>query len=459
MRSSTSHFLAHTALVALLVFVAFAAWGYEKDTHFGLTYFLARSVGFPNTAALQIAIADWSVDLEPNTQPARNPISPNSQQIFERFHAFRTTRLSTVNDDSPSKVSLANNLLEKGLVKRNFDRLWVPGLANGNPGIALHFFQDVYAHAGYSSGDIGHALPDVHAVDYLSNNKWTAQAVAEGTLDRLEEFMRSQLQREPCPPDPARVRYIVQNLIAANPTHPLTTPDYDAAVTVLIKALPNKWLPEETFLRRPGLSEVGDPGAFRINSDGVVPHRPTGPRGEGLYADDLNITVRPIDYLLGESWKDSAEKDPRKQHVFFTVSTASSDGNAVDFNGKHEWKFVEYTPSSTITKGGIGPGEWHFSRTPSVDEMPKNIPKTFNSTDLVDWQWAKSQVTGVLKWHLLLHAENCKLLGEFYPGEMEFEKNTVTGERHAKVLPGKAGWGTPIAIQYQRDWPTTVQQQ
>src|SRR3989442_1000576 len=108
--------------------------GYEKDTHFGLTYYLARSAGFPMDAALRIAIADWSVDLEPNTQPARNPLGPGNQLILERFHAFLSTRLPTVNDDAPSKVSLANGLLERGLLKRNFDARWDHGMRNGNPG-------------------------------------------------------------------------------------------------------------------------------------------------------------------------------------------------------------------------------------------------------------------------------------------------------------------------------------
>jgi hypothetical protein len=38
------------------------AKAYEKDTHFGLTYFLARSAGLPRDAAMKIAVGDWSVD-------------------------------------------------------------------------------------------------------------------------------------------------------------------------------------------------------------------------------------------------------------------------------------------------------------------------------------------------------------------------------------------------------------
>lgn len=414
------------------------AKAYEKDTHFGLTYFLARSAGLPRDVAMKIAVADWSVDIEPNTQPARQPFSPDNQALWERFHAFRATRLPT-QDDLPSRVYLVRELLSKGLVRRNFDSLWSYGLAHRNPGISLHFFQDVFAHAGYSSGEVGHAFPDVHAVDFLSNNMWTARDMAVETLGKIELFMHGTLGAETCPRDDARRAYLVERLIKVNPVGPLTVPDYAAALKPLAEVLPN----ESHMLTRPGLEGDDASARYRINPDGTVPDLPANTaRGGGLYSDSFPIQIKPLDYLMGEAWRETKARSvanvTRKWPVYFAINSESKDENAVDFSGKHDWRFEAFTS-----------GEWHFIRKPSADEIGKDVPKGWSESD---WTWAKTEVAGKLEWHLFLRYEGCKLVGRFHPGLIRFKKK-ANGERMAEIPAGKAGWGTPRAVEFERDWP------
>ena len=421
------------------------AYGYEKDTHFGLTYYLARCVGFPTPAALQIAIADWSVDLEPNTQPLRLPLpwDSHNELILERFHAFSNKRPYSEDDTSSSKLSLADELLEQpGMVNKNFWDLWNPGVDRGNPGIALHFLQDIYAHAGYSAGQIGHALPAAHSLDYLSDNKYTAPVMMGKTVAFLGKFKSKHLLLEPCSCE--QLDRLLKDLEDANPTpHTFTGPDWGEAIKVLGKALG-----DTEQLGYPRLDDPDTSSAFRIEADGTVPPRPGGPKGEGRYSEDFKVKVRPVDYLLYERWRDPTEKRP----LHFVLNTSVPDENAVDFSGKYEWKFVEYKPSSADSPGGPLPGEWHFSRTPTLEELQdklRPIPKTFGSTDRADWNAATSQVQGELQWHLILRVQDCKLVGEFYPGKLLFDKNC----RHATVPPGKEGWGSARAIEYERAWP------
>jgi len=431
---------------------------YEKDTHFGLTYYLARSIGFPVNAALQIAIATWSVDLEPNTQPLRVAPTEENELILQAFHAFSSTQGSIEGDTLPSKVALADNRIsDPGLVSTNFQKLWSYGMANGNPGIALHFFEDNWAHAGYSASGFGHLIPNIHAPDYLENNRWTAQDMMTKTVEKLQEFYRAQLGRESCSPEPERLARVLQGLIDANTAQALTPPDYGKAMPVLVAALG-----DTEKLDMQGLEDDTD-SSFRINVEvkngsatGSIPPRPPGPGGAGRYQGDFAVMVRPIDYLLGERWRDPAvkrdPKDPTVGRVYFVVA-GNPDANAVNFNGSHDWSFVEYVPGTQKSPGGDAPGEWHFQFTPTKDDMPKNPPATFISKDPADWMSVKEQVEGKLEWRLALRVGSCKLTGEFYPGEIHAGKNTATGKITADVPAGKAGWGTPTTVEYERAWP------
>src|SRR3990167_566636 len=80
------------ACLLLLLAVPWSAQAYDNDTHYVLTYYLARKVGFTMEQARQIASANVSVDAEPMTEPLQtgqvlNP-SGDAQTPRWLFHAF-----------------------------------------------------------------------------------------------------------------------------------------------------------------------------------------------------------------------------------------------------------------------------------------------------------------------------------------------------------------------------------
>src|SRR3954451_15992497 len=94
MRRSITIFLLTTALVVL---TSLPARGYDNDTHFWFTYYLAVEAGYTRMQAMQIASADVSVDYDDDTQPVlpnleslaslRHPLD-HFQYVRSRLHAL-----------------------------------------------------------------------------------------------------------------------------------------------------------------------------------------------------------------------------------------------------------------------------------------------------------------------------------------------------------------------------------
>src|SRR5258708_25444511 len=95
-----------------------SASAYEKNVHYGLTYYLAREVGYTPENAKHIATMAWSIDANAETEPAKlaPPIVeniplvgafyafiaslPNPQQkVLLSFHGFPLRLPSNVADD------------------------------------------------------------------------------------------------------------------------------------------------------------------------------------------------------------------------------------------------------------------------------------------------------------------------------------------------------------------------
>lgn len=124
------------------------ALAYEKDTHYFLTFAIARCCGFTGDDARLIASADWAQDTNSTTVAGFGGTAAQ-RNINRIWHALYGDLQNANNKNQRAARRVA---------------LWQrAGAANGraqliNLGQFLHFTQDEFAHAGYGSV-IGHALP------------------------------------------------------------------------------------------------------------------------------------------------------------------------------------------------------------------------------------------------------------------------------------------------------------
>lgn len=234
----------------LITLSAPCARAYDDDTHFWLTYYLARKVGFNPTQALQIASADVSVDYDHDTWPVL-PFDLHLEDQRKRYHALPSTKetekcrdkvrkelglpgKSRFSLDKP-KLSLAQRKqLEAGVyqcIKPAMDQeeadRWTEAIATGNPGVFLHYFQDKFAHRGFES-QFGH-LRASRVPDYLSSDPAKAKLMAQGTIQQLRRFMAETWKgrRLPAEPNWRTVELVVNDFIAANPTRALMSDIYE----------------------------------------------------------------------------------------------------------------------------------------------------------------------------------------------------------------------------------------
>lgn len=132
-----------------------AAQAYYDDVHYALTYYIARQAGFTSLQAYRVASADSMVDWSPETEPVQ---STGQKIIFFtgaskwgedprwKFHAFRNER------QYPESVGKGPQATEAtGAVITQREKLWASGLAEKNPGVFFHFFQDEDPHRGYGT--------------------------------------------------------------------------------------------------------------------------------------------------------------------------------------------------------------------------------------------------------------------------------------------------------------------
>jgi hypothetical protein len=171
-------------VAALFAAPARPAAGFYRDTHFDLTYALARASGYSAQDALWIASADWVIDRNPATSAGRSPLAPRRRAAW---HAF-------------------------GHSEERFNELWERVSTAEEPrarlvflGEFLHFVQDWESHAGFSRG-MGHALatlrghdPDSLGLDLAADRRMVQATVyflcrAAGLPGRTEEAAARTLE-------------------------------------------------------------------------------------------------------------------------------------------------------------------------------------------------------------------------------------------------------------------------
>lgn len=214
------------ACLLLLLALPWPVHAYDNDTHYVLTYYLARKVGFTMEQARQIASANVSVDAEPMTEPLQtgqvlNP-SGDAQTPRWLFHAFPDSRVydnvydrAIANGQSKTAANIAAT--EAALAQRDARQqlLLERGFRTGNPGQYLHYYQDTFSHDSYWTR-LGHAASG-HAPDFISADLEKAQRMAESTVAVLQRFMRACMAREPLDPSTLDVHRVVRRLADINP--------------------------------------------------------------------------------------------------------------------------------------------------------------------------------------------------------------------------------------------------
>lgn len=165
---------------------------FYDDTHYSLTYYMARSCGYTPYQAHRLASADVSIDYSPLTEPVQSELQLSrgnelAQEPRVRFHAFVDDRASA--DAAVRSVDTHRRELE-ALEKQS-----------GNPGVFLHFLQDIEPHKGYSSLG-GHWVSPTAAAsnlligattDYLSYRPNRAYDMVDATLELLTRFLRTEI--------------------------------------------------------------------------------------------------------------------------------------------------------------------------------------------------------------------------------------------------------------------------
>ncbi|MBX9572215.1 MAG: hypothetical protein K2X77_25195 [Candidatus Obscuribacterales bacterium] len=218
------------ALLCLFLLSSTAVQAYYDDTHYGLTYHLARCVGYTPEQAYRIASAAVSVDYDPQTEPEQYgnvfmPYTPKGSAQNPRidFHAMMDEMRFPQCMTDPSQ-----ELRAKDAIKVQEGVLWRRAKGNLNLGAFLHFLQDETSHAGYGSFG-GHwasataarkGLPIGPYCDYLSSEKMEKHLpMIWETISRMTLFMK-----ELCPKQRVNqfgymneVEPVVKEMIRVNP--------------------------------------------------------------------------------------------------------------------------------------------------------------------------------------------------------------------------------------------------
>jgi WD40 repeat protein len=210
-------------ITAIAIFViaglgAQPAAAYYDDIHYNLTYYIARQVGYTPMQAHRIASATVSVDWSPATEPVQasfrvenrvlviTPFAapwamPSSQEPRWRYHAFRND-LAFSDAVGPGRDADVADMQ----IRQQQLALWNQALEMGNPGIFMHFFQDVVPHAKYGTRN-GHwpvsekedverhqrfGLPIGGTPDWLS---YQAMAVGEALVQQTASSLTTFMER------------------------------------------------------------------------------------------------------------------------------------------------------------------------------------------------------------------------------------------------------------------------
>jgi hypothetical protein len=216
-------------LASLILMLVVAAAGpvlaYDNDTHYCLTYFLARQIGYTPKQAHQIASGAVAVDLSPATEPLQVPKTlandPIASEIRANFHAFadsavydRVEKARLANGDSEAAAAMKATEAARATRDARQNALWQQGLQSGNCGVYLHFFQDIYCHGQYWSY-LGHPFKG-HLPDFMSYDVESARSMVWDVITELSSFMHLRLAREPAKLDSYKVDTLFHRLLAVN---------------------------------------------------------------------------------------------------------------------------------------------------------------------------------------------------------------------------------------------------
>lgn len=218
------------AALAAAIALSSTARAYNDDTHYVVTYYIARRAGYTPQQAYRIASANVGVDYDPKTEPvgsvrAAATASTGIQNQRVLFHAM----LDEVRFPTALNSGLGRpHLREATAAIRSRDAEFLTAArALGNIGPYLHFLQDRYAHAGYGSAwghwdlasfapdakSSSHHLPFGSKTDYLGFEPDAAQrrflaglgftwpaprqtAMVEATVQALESFLAAGSPRQ-----------------------------------------------------------------------------------------------------------------------------------------------------------------------------------------------------------------------------------------------------------------------
>lgn len=236
---------------------------YDVDTHFWLTYYLARKAGYTALQAQQIAGANLSVDYDKDTSPLI-PATIHPQDVRARFHSLPSSKEA---DKCESRARNKKPVLTEDEARVEIEKciqpflddakkaLWKKSLENGNPGVYLHFFQDSYSHRGFTSR-AGHFFSG-HFPDYLSSDPGKAKKMVDGTIEELRRFMQEYLKPPVMPPAPdsTQLADVLMKLINANQAQRAVSPNAIKARDIVKAALDNEGIEIWTY----DLEEDGNP--------------------------------------------------------------------------------------------------------------------------------------------------------------------------------------------------------
>jgi hypothetical protein len=187
------------AICGLLIMCASSGYGYYDDSHYNLTYVIARMVGYSPEQAYRLASASVSIDYSKETEPVQQygvvtgsspiPITMDQPPRW-RFHAFRERDYL---GDGPEAVAADRAILQQRI------KLYEMAFDEKNPGPYLHFYQDEVPHHGYTANG-GHwfrqtaiSTPITTALDFAGTG-----LPLGGTTDWLSyRFEKSQKDSKP----------------------------------------------------------------------------------------------------------------------------------------------------------------------------------------------------------------------------------------------------------------------
>lgn len=162
-----------SAVVVLLLLVTITtpkpASAYDMENHYWLKMKLAINCGFSFDQARLIAIGDWAIDVNSDTQPVK--VGGGTDSSKWKWHALPTQNP----DQDKSTTSPGNQEIKQRqheLFQRALDTQGTP-LKLVNFGQYLHYLEDKWSHWGYTTF-LGHALdvilPGVEDSDHSHTN-------------------------------------------------------------------------------------------------------------------------------------------------------------------------------------------------------------------------------------------------------------------------------------------------